>query len=94
VSVKHTPGPWEAIKGAEKGDEHRCAVAAVRGDMRYLVAFIENGAPGDWCETELANAHLIAAAPDTLGALKYARNLIGPDEVIDAAIARATGEPS
>lgn len=30
------------------------------------------------------------AAPDLFEALKYARNLIGPDEIIDAALSRIT----
>lgn len=63
-AVAFTCGPWEALKGAEQADDMRCAVTAVRGDYRYLVATIENGAPGDFCDTELANAHLIAAAPE------------------------------
>jgi hypothetical protein len=38
-----------------------------------------------------ANARLIAAAPELLEALKYARNLVGPNEIIDATIAKAEG---
>lgn len=60
----HTPGPWKAVKGISATDPMRCGVAAVRGETEYLVATIENGAPGDWCSTEEANAHLIASAPD------------------------------
>jgi hypothetical protein len=63
-NAAHTPGPWEAIKGVEQSDDMRCGVAAVREDIRYLVATIENGAPGDFCDTEFANARLIAAAPE------------------------------
>jgi hypothetical protein len=65
----HTPGPWEPMKGSEKGDNMRCAVVAVRGDYRYLVATIENGAPGDFCDTEWENAQLIAAMPKMQEAL-------------------------
>lgn len=60
----HTPGPWKAIKGGlAEGDDMRCAVVASRGPTDYLVATIENGAPGDFCETEWANAQLMASAP-------------------------------
>ncbi len=59
-----TPGPFEVMRGSEKGDDMRCSVVAVRGNYRYLVATIENGAPGDWCETEYENATMFAAAPD------------------------------
>lgn len=50
-------------------------------------------------EVELANAHLIAAAPDLLEALVKARNTLAgcgmahiAADICDAAIARATGE--
>jgi hypothetical protein len=64
-----TPGPWTAIKGVEASDDMRCGVAAVRGDKAYLVATIENGAPGDVCDTEYANARLIVAAKTAFPAL-------------------------
>ena len=42
-----------------------------------------------------ANARLIAAAPDMLEALLHAkRNMPHPDQMIDEAIAKATGEAS
>jgi hypothetical protein len=74
MASEHTPGPWLAIKGIEDGDELRCGVSAMRGDMGYMVATIENGAPGDFCDTEFANARLIAAAPDLLEALIACRD--------------------
>lgn len=61
--MQHTPGEWIVIKGAAEGDDMRCAVVVQQGKMQYLVATIENGAPGDFCETEEANANLIASAP-------------------------------
>jgi hypothetical protein len=69
TELKYTPGPWEAIKGVIDSDEMRCAVVAVRSENSYLVATIENGAPGDFCDTEYVNAKLIASAPDLLLAL-------------------------
>ena len=61
---EHTPGPWKVIKGAFEGDDMRCAVVVERGGVQYLLATIENGAPGDFCETEEANAKLIASSPE------------------------------
>lgn len=58
----HTAGPVAVIKGAVEGDDMRCAVAVQRGKVQYLLATVENGAPGDFCETEEANAALIAEA--------------------------------
>ena len=66
-----TKGPWIAIRGVEEDDEYRCGVAAVRGDCEYLIATVENGAPGDSCDTEFSNAHLIAAAPELFEALEF-----------------------
>jgi len=56
--VSHTPGPW-TIAGRETALE---VVEARRSRMR--VCFLTSDGP---CE---ANAHLIAAAPDLLAALK------------------------
>ena len=61
--AKHTSGQWRVIKGAAEGDDMRCAIVVERGKMQYLIATIENGAPGDFCETEEANAELMARAP-------------------------------
>lgn len=67
--AKATPGPWEAIKGVEENDDMRCGISAVRGSYRYLVATIENGAPGDFCDTEFANAALIVTLRNNASAL-------------------------
>ncbi|WP_156397410.1 MULTISPECIES: hypothetical protein [unclassified Sphingomonas] len=77
---KSTPGPWEAFKGIVESDELRCGISAMRGKVGYLVATIENGAPGDFCETEFSNALLVAAArthlPTLLTALTAAQETI------------------
>jgi hypothetical protein len=64
-----TEGPWEAFKGVEESDEFRCGVSAMRGKTGYLLATIENGAPGDFCDTEWANARFIAASREIIPAL-------------------------
>lgn len=66
LAAKATPEPWGAIKGIEEGDETRCGVVATRGKLSYLIATIENGAPGDWCDTEFVNAELIALLRNNL----------------------------
>lgn len=68
--AQHTPGPFEAQKGNDLSDPERCGVYARRGLDLYHVATIENGAPGDFCDTEWANALLFAAAPELLEALR------------------------
>jgi DNA-directed RNA polymerase subunit L len=66
LAEKATPGPWQAIKGVEASDDMRCGISAMRGDIGYLVVTIENGAPGDFCDTEEANAALIVALVNNL----------------------------
>jgi hypothetical protein len=78
--IGHTRGPWEAIKGSEPGDDMRCAVVAKRGGLAYLVATIENGAPGDVCDTEWANAQVMAASLRMLEALE-AIDELASDEI-------------
>jgi hypothetical protein len=65
---QHTPGPLKASKGWD-GDPDRWVVVT-DGERRYLVATIENGQPGDTCETEGYTAKLFAAAPELLESLK------------------------
>ena len=70
-----TPGDW--LPSFEQPDEpERCAVWARLGGREYLVATIENGAPGDTLETEKANARLIAASPRMLAACQLALKLL------------------
>lgn len=58
--VKHTPGPW-ALSG-------RTATCIRTADQEQHIAYMETA--DNTVETCLANAHLIAAAPDLLLALK------------------------
>lgn len=62
--VKHTPPPWKAVKGND-GEPERWMVVA-DGEKQWHIAVIENGQPGDCCETEGATARLMAAAPELL----------------------------
>lgn len=72
---KHTPGPWRSLdEGYPFDDHYRVAGpdnalpsgATWQADNRPIVAMCANP----------ADAHLIAAAPDMLGALKIAHNVI------------------
>lgn len=79
--VTHTPGPWKALNFDPYPDDavepHRWCVVADGKLHEYVIATVENGQPGDCCETEGATARLIAAAPDLLAALKQARREYG-----------------
>lgn len=91
-SSSHTPGPWELTK------EHLSIQAYPPGD---IVKICSNPSGMNYLDRNnwLANAPLIAAAPDLLEACLLVRNVIrdcSPAflEKIDAAIAKATGEKS
>lgn len=65
----YSPGPHAALKGTDKEPE-RWIVVADNGTKPFLIAAIENGQPGDCCETEGGTARLFAAAHDLLLSLK------------------------
>lgn len=92
---KHTPGPWKAVKTTNTPwsivvnhdgplpNEHQ-------GDLLTQISGLR------W-ESDEANAHLIAAAPELLEALKrILENKFEPDKITciaEAAIAKAEGRP-
>ena len=67
VTGKHTPGPWSAFY-KHKYDEWHVSMPCENSEMR--VALSPDGIPGHTNEERGANAHLIAAAPLMLAALK------------------------
>lgn len=105
---KHTPGPW-VVAADERYDPFFLADRIVGYDIKAGDVFVVGceGISGD-SELNLANAHLISAAPDLLEALEiwladYDEVAANPDfepfpHVADrvaktrAAIARARGE--
>jgi len=79
---KHTPGPWLA-QGRYIG---------VKGHMSYIGECSDQN--GNWTNEPMAvaNAHLIAAAPELLEALKDMGARYGLTDLARAAIAKAEGE--
>lgn len=63
METKHTPGPW-AVYQSRGNSRLRVMSDAVPYDVATM-----NHAGND--EAEAANAHLIAAAPEMLDALRY-----------------------
>jgi hypothetical protein len=70
----HTPGQWEAMAPKKIGKHWQVGARGTLGGAsamagataHWIIARIDNGAPGDTLKTEEANARLIAAAPDLL----------------------------
>lgn len=111
TNAKHTPGPWVGIDPKTKkfrnspwtvdNETASCTVAAPIKAKRKTVALVVTD---DWyAKDELhANAHLIAAAPELLEALKDMLHVMEQHEQLSgcdcsigdqarAAIAKATG---
>lgn len=62
TKVSHTPGPWDIAKQTDMGWRGLAVVAPGKLHIANLVFQLD--------DRELANAHLIAAAPEMLGALQ------------------------
>lgn len=90
---KHTPGPWRIENDAPS----YCINAGERRHVA-MVSCYTDGTPGNSSSENLANARLIAAAPDLLAAAKLALDdccdLIqtGAGNALEAAIAKAEGK--
>ena len=99
----HTPGPWglaQYAKGAALPIpfiEHKTIAVFSDGARQGDVAYMQHGLWGD--DQALANARLIAAAPELLEALQAVQafvhgqaDAVEPFGLVRAAIAKATGE--
>jgi hypothetical protein len=96
-AIGFTPGPWE-IGYSASGYPYTINAPSGNNDKAGAVgtqvprwgAFMLPSS-----EEALANAHLIASAPELLDALKYARRFLKKDDYdtdyIDSVIAKATG---
>lgn len=91
MKTKHTPGPWNFI---EQGDPDEFVLLA--NEHRWVIALRMNGELR--LEEEIANASLIAAAPELLEALDDIIGLAEAGRMVHvinrakAAIAKAKGE--
>ena len=82
---KHTPGPW-VLESPESGGR------VLAQDERATIIHTPTGSPFN--ELVIADARLIAAAPDLLEALQAMLSIGQPDGLAEnarAAIAKATG---
>lgn len=93
MTTEHTSGPW-GQSATLSSDMHH--IRYISGPTGEKIATVDH--PVDMGQaTALANAHLIAAAPDLLAALKECRNCLtsGRDDEEDkrarAAIKKAEG---
>jgi hypothetical protein len=100
--VSHTPGPWLVNFEQNKFDSRHSKVQVVDGSSASLnngglplVLANVNAMPFNDEDEPLANAHLIASAPDLLAALERLAHPMADDEDLDYArevIAKAKGQ--
>jgi hypothetical protein len=98
----HTPGPWLVNFEQNKFDSRHSKVQVVDGSSASLnngglplVLANVNAMPFNDESEPLANAHLIASAPDLLAALERLAHPMADDEDLDyarAIIAKAKGQ--
>jgi hypothetical protein len=70
MESKHTPGPWQIYKDRNRIDRYPGIDGVTRTVIVFGVDGESNGVRGQNYEESLANAHLIAAAPELLDALE------------------------
>lgn len=68
MEAKHTPGPWRIIKRANQTGLKR--VTVVDHTTRCVVQYDHSYRSDEVHPRDVANAHLIAAAPELLAALQ------------------------
>ncbi len=87
ATASHTPGPWRVAPTADYRDTDINIDAGPRGQRAYICCV---GRRGD--DEAMANAHLIAASPAMLTAMKQAAAILG--EVPSPASGMGTQEPT
>jgi len=102
MKTQHTPGPWLVNFEQNKFDSRHSKVQVVDGSSASLnngglplVLANVNAMPFNDESVPLANAHLIAAAPDLLAALERLSHPMADDDDLDyarAIIAKAKGQ--
>ena len=84
MSTKHTPGPWVLTisSGMVEDTKHTIAEIGTTGKYRGAVTRMQSAEHIDGIGRDelIANARLIAAAPDMLEALKLCANYIANTE--------------
>lgn len=95
---RHTPGPWSIVRRDGNRVDINSAPDETPEWQGLAQVWVRMEDEAEDCEDGLANARLIAAAPDLLAALKAAEHFIGagyqPPELVDqisAAIRKAEG---
>ena len=100
--MSHTPGPWIIFYEEDRFDPSRSTLKIIDGREESLnhtngalsLAFVNVTAFGPHTDEPLANAHLIASAPDLLSALERLAHPMADDDDLDyarAIIAKAKG---
>ena len=98
MKTEHTQGPWKVLEHA-RGNKRTCVTTANGAPVHAVICEIDTKSVATDDATRLANANLIAAAPDLLAALrelcadKYLADPINADRMKNAraAISKVEG---
>ena len=69
MKTEHTQGPWKVLEHA-RGRGRTCVTTSNGAPVQAVICEIDTKSVATNDATRLSNAHLIAAAPDLLHALK------------------------
>lgn len=90
MTTKHTPGPWKVKQSDKAGDQQEdCLIYVKDDDIGIHIAETfqyQNETHNSANGTSIANARLIAAAPDLLAACKLFANTYGNGALNSASI--------
>jgi len=90
---KWTPGPWVVEPVNHDGDGGTLVRLTDYPNPNCVANVWGTESAGEPNAESIANAHLIAAAPDLYAALVHAQqNMPHPDQMIDEALAKARGQ--
>lgn len=90
---KHTPGPWVIIPGGDEWSQGRIATIEAKTETMIETNYWTVAEVNYRREEHVANANLIAAAPDLLKALiDFLDDTMGDPEPCRKAIAKALGK--
>jgi hypothetical protein len=97
MKTKHTPGPWKCDERSgcvgvyEKSRDVNCFSGVEESFVHFKM--YDKNENGEWVENgEIANARLIAAAPEMLEALIFMMRLGYTCDKMTIAVEKATGQ--
>ena len=77
----HTPGPWQVLE--EYGEPYSPLLVVAENGYRVARFWLDDAPVFDYNSMQIANAHLVASAPEMKRELELLRELAGTFELQD-----------